>query len=183
MVIQSVMLSPFGGHKAVWDNEETPRSPMPWNPRPPTPRSPATWEPPTPDSQVANAREPPSQHETSDNEASSGDEDQWEDLLPAIDDTPSKQPSQKATARQLSVTKKTKVIDKKQPRDSKKKGELVNRGRQLARVHVIETKLDFEQCTLDATARTKAIPDGFQPLRQNIPITNRSRQHSYWRLP
>ena len=41
MVIQSVMLSPCGGHKAVWDNEETPRSPMPWNPRPPTPRSPA----------------------------------------------------------------------------------------------------------------------------------------------
>ena len=93
MVIQSVMLSPFGGHKAVWDHEETPRSPMPWNPRPPTPRSPATWEPPTPHSQVANAREPPSQHETSDNEASSGDEDQWEDLLPAMDDTPSKQPS------------------------------------------------------------------------------------------
>ena len=37
VVIQSVMLSPCGGHKAVWDNEETPRSPMPWNPRPPTP--------------------------------------------------------------------------------------------------------------------------------------------------
>ena len=101
-----------------------PRSPAPGNPRPPTP-----------DPQVANAGEPPSQHETSDNEASSGDEDQWEDLLPAIDDTPSKQPSQKATARQLSVTKKTKVCGKKQARDSKKKTELVNRGRVLARVH------------------------------------------------
>ena len=57
----------------------------------------------------------------SDNEASSGDEDQWEDPLPAIDDTPSEQPSQKATARQLSVTKKTKVSGKKQARYSKEK--------------------------------------------------------------
>ena len=87
----------------------------------PNPQVASTGELPTPDSQVANAREPPSQHETSDNEASSGDEDQWEDLLPAIDDTPSEQPSQKVTARQLSVTKKTKVSGKKQPRDSKKK--------------------------------------------------------------
>ena len=149
----------------------------------PDPQVASIREPPTPDAQVANAREPPSQHETSDNEDSSGDENQWEDPLPAIDVTPSEQPSQKATARQLSVTKKTKVSGKKQPRDSKKKRELVNRGRQLARVHGKETKLDFEQCTLDATARTKAIPDGFQPLRQNIPITNRSRQHSFWRLP
>ena len=78
-------------------------------------------EPPTPDAQVANAREPLSQHETSDNEASSSDEDQWEDPLPAIDDTPSEQPSQKASARQLSVTKKTKVSGQKQARDSKKK--------------------------------------------------------------
>ena len=29
----------------------------------------------------------------------------------------------------------------------------------------------------------KGSPDGFQPLRQNIRITNRSRQHSFWRLP
>ena len=101
----------------------------------PNPQVASTGELPPPDSQVANAREPPSQHETSDNEASSGDEDQWEDPLPAIDDTPSEQPSQKATAIQLSVTKKTKVSGKKQPRDSKKKRELVNRGRQLARVH------------------------------------------------
>ena len=163
MVIQSVMLSPCGGHKAVWDNEETPRSPIPWNPRPPTPRSPATWEPPTPDSQVANAREPPSQHETSDNEASSGDEDQWEDLLPAIDDTPLEQPSQKATARQLSVTKKTKVSGKKQPRDSKKKRELVNRGRQLARVHGKQTKLAFEQCMRDATPKRTRSDTGDSP--------------------
>ena len=130
---------------------------------PPTPSPQVASNMGTPDSQVANAREPPSQHETSDNEASSGDEDQWEDLLPAIDDTPSKQPSQKATARQLSVTKKIKVSGKKQPRDSKKKRELVNRGRQLARVHGIETKLDFEQCTLDATARTKASGEKGQP--------------------
>ena len=75
----------------------------------------------TPDPQVANTREPPSQHEMSDNEASSGDEDQWEDPLPAIDDTPSEQPSQRVTARQLSVTKKTKVSGKKQTRDSKEK--------------------------------------------------------------
>ena len=102
----------------------------------PNPQVASTREPPTPDPQVAYAREPTSQHETSDNEASSGDEDQWEDLLPAIDDTPSKQPSQKATARQLSVTKKTKVCGKKHARrDSKKKTELVNRGRVLARVH------------------------------------------------
>ena len=94
------------------------------------------------DTQVSNAMEPPTpapsnprprppgrqrqgtpvpQHETSDNEASSGDEDQWEDPLPAIDDTPSEQPSQRATARQLSVTKKTKVSGKKQTRDSKEK--------------------------------------------------------------
>ena len=127
-MIQSVMLSPCGDHKAVWDNEETPRSPVPWNPRPPTPRSPAPVNPRppgrqrqgTPDPQVAYAREPPSQHETSDNKASSGDEDQWEDPLPAIDDTPSEQPSQNATARQLSVTKKTKVSGK-QARDIKKK--------------------------------------------------------------
>ena len=90
-------------------------------PATPNPQVASTREPPTPDPQVANAREPTSQHETSDNEASSGDEDQWEDLLPAIDDTPSKQPSQKATARQLSVTKKTKVCGKKQARDSKEK--------------------------------------------------------------
>ena len=133
----------------------TPRSPTPWNPRhpvgnarepaPPRPPTPSRQRqgtpppPPSPDTQVANARKPPTQHETSDNEASSGDEDQWEDPLPAIDDTPttppSEQPSQKATARQLSVTKKTRVSGKKQARDSKKKTELVNRGRQLARVH------------------------------------------------
>ena len=115
-MIQSVMLSPCGGHKAVWDNEETSGSPTPGNPRPLDLQLQGT-----PDPQVANPREPPSQRETSDNEASSGDEDQWEDLLPAIDDTPSKQPNQKATARQLSVTKKTKVSGKKQARDSKKK--------------------------------------------------------------
>ena len=78
-------------------------------------------EPLTPDTQVANARELPSQHKTSDNEASSGDEDQREDPLPAIDDTPSEQPSQKASTRQLSVTKKTKVNGKKQAQVSKKK--------------------------------------------------------------
>ena len=104
-------------------------------PATPNPQVASTREPPTRDPQVAYAREPTSQHETSDNEASSGDEDQWEDLLPAIDDTPSKQPSQKATARQLSVPKKTKVCGKKQARDSKKKTELVKRGRVLARVH------------------------------------------------
>ena len=60
----------------------------------------------------------------SNNEASSGDEDQWEDPLLAIDDTPSEQPSQKASARQLSVTKKIKVSGKKQARDSKKKQNL-----------------------------------------------------------
>ena len=125
-------------------------------PATPNPQVASTREPPTPDPQVANAREPPSQHETSDNEASSGDEDQWEDLLPAIDDTPSKQPSQKATARQLSVTKKTKVSGKKQARDSKKKRELVNRGRQLARVHGKQTKLAFEQCTRDATPKRRS---------------------------
>ena len=148
-------------------------------PATPNPQVASTGEPPTPDPQVANAREPPSQHETSDNEASSGDEDQWEDLLPAIDDTPSKQPSQKATARQLSVTKKTKVSGKKQARDSKKKTELVNRGRQLARVH------GKQSWTLSGArlmppreqrlAVKKGSPDGFHPLRQNIPITNRSR--------
>ena len=104
-------------------------------PATPNPQVASTREPPTRDPQVAYAREPTSQHETSDNEASSGDEDQWEDLLPAIDDTPSKQPSQKATARQLSVPKKTKVCGKKQARDSKKKTELVKRGRVLAKVH------------------------------------------------
>ena len=118
LVIQSVMPSPCGGHKAVWDNEDTPRSPMPRNPRPPGHQHQGTPDPRRP---VRNAREPPSQHETSDNEASSGDEDQWEDPLPAIDDTPSEQTSQKASARQLSVTKKTKVSGKKQARDSKKK--------------------------------------------------------------
>ena len=87
----------------------------------PDPQVASIRELPTPDPQVANAREPPAQHETSDNEASSGDEDQWEDPLPAIDDTPSEQPSQRATARQLSVTKKTKVSGKKQTRDSKEK--------------------------------------------------------------
>ena len=101
----------------------------------PNPQVASTREPPTPDPQVANAREPPSQHETSDNKASSSDEDQWEDPLPVIDDTPSEQPSQKVSARQLSVTKKTKVSGKKQARDSKKKTELVSRGRVLVRVH------------------------------------------------
>ena len=129
----------------------------------PNPQVASNREPPTPDPQVANAREPPSQHETSDNEASSGDEDQWEDPLPAFDDTPSEQPSQKATARQLSVTKKTKVSGKKQPRDSKKKRELVNRGRQLARVHGKETKLDFEQCTRDATPKRTRSDTGNSP--------------------
>ena len=118
----------------------------------PDPQPPGRQHQGTPDPPVANAKEPPSQHETWDNEASSDDEDQWEDPLPAIDDTPSEQPSQKATARQLLVTKKTKVSGKKQARDSKKKTELVNRGRQLARVHGKQTKLDFEQCTRDATA-------------------------------
>ena len=64
----------------------------------PNPQVTSTRDPQTPDPQVANCRETLSQHEKSDNEAFSGDEDQWEDPLPAIDDTPSKQPSQKATA-------------------------------------------------------------------------------------
>ena len=53
VVNQSVMPSPCGGHKAMWDNEETPRSPMPRNPqppasgkpRPPMPRSPTPGNP------------------------------------------------------------------------------------------------------------------------------------------
>ena len=62
----------------------------------PNPRVASTRDPQTPDPQVANGRETLSQRETSDNEAFSCDEDQWD--LPAIDDTPSEQPSQKATA-------------------------------------------------------------------------------------
>ena len=129
----------------------------------PNPQVASIREPPTPDAQVANAREPPSQHETSDNKASSGDEDQWEDPLPVIDDTPSEQPSQKVSARQLSVTKKTKVSGKKQARDSKKKMELVNRGRQLARVHRKQTELAFEQCTRDATPKWTRSDTGDSP--------------------
>ena len=160
MVIQSIMPSPCGGHKAVWDNEDTPRSPMPRNPRPPGHQHQGTPDPRRP---VRNAREPPSQHETSDNKASSSDEDQWEDPLPVIDDTPSEQPSQKVSARQLSVTKKTKVSGKKQARDSKKKMELVNRGRQLARVHRKQTELAFEQCTRDATPKWTRSDTGDSP--------------------
>ena len=36
---------------------------------------------------------------------------------------------------------------------ARKKRELVNRGRQLARVHGKQTKLAFEQCTRDATLK------------------------------
>ena len=45
------------------------------------------------DTDVSIAREPLTQHETSDNEAASDDEDQWEDPQPVIDDTQSEQPS------------------------------------------------------------------------------------------
>ena len=105
------------------------------------------------DTGVTIAREPLTQHEPSDNEAASDDEDQWEDPQPAIDDTQSEQPSQRVTVRQRSVTRKTKVSGKKQALDIKKKTELVHRGRQLARVHAKQTKLDFEQRTSDTTPK------------------------------
>ena len=76
---------------------------------------------------------------------------------------PSEQPSQKASARQLSVTKKTKVSGKKQVWDSKKKMELVNRGRQLARVHGKQTKLAFEKRTHDATPKRTGSDTGDSP--------------------
>ena len=128
MVIQSVMLSPCGGHKAVWDNDETPGSPMPWNPRPPTPGSPApgTPRPPTPRSPTAGKPCPSRRRPTT--------------RLPAVTRTSGRIPCRQSTTRhrnsrvrkpppQLSVTKKTKVSGKKQARDSKKKRkrELVNR--------------------------------------------------------
>ena len=125
VVIQSVMLSPCGGHKAVWDNEETPRSQMPWIPRPPTHRAPVPGNPgpptPRPPAQ-GNPRPPGRQRQGTPVPARDVRQRgfQWEDPLPAIDDTPSEQPSQKATASQLSVTKKTKVSGKKQAQDSKK---------------------------------------------------------------
>jgi len=110
VVIQSVMLSPCGRQCGTTRRHPGLQCHGTRDPQPPGRQHQGT---PDRDPQVAYAREPTSQHETSDNEASSDDEDQWEDLLPAIDDTPAKQPSQKATARQLSVTKKTKVCGKK----------------------------------------------------------------------
>ena len=78
---------------------------------------------------VSIARELLIQHKTSDNEAASDDEDQWDDPHPAIDDTQSEQPSQRITVTQQAVTRET----KDQAREKKK--ELVNRDRQLAKVH------------------------------------------------
>ena len=52
------------------------------------------------DTGVSIAREPLTQHELSDSEAASDDEDQWEDPQPAIDDTQSEKPSQRVTVRQ-----------------------------------------------------------------------------------
>ena len=115
------------------------------------------------DTGVTIAREPLTQHEPSDNEAASDDEDHWEDLQPAIDDTQSEQPSQRVTVRQRSVTRKTKVSGKKQALDSNKKTELVHRGRQLARVHVKQTKLDFEQRTRHATPKRTRSDTGDSP--------------------
>ena len=120
------------------------------------------------DTGVSIAREPLTQHELSDSEAASDDEDHWEDLQPAIDDTQSEQPSQRVTVRQRSVTRKTKVSGKKQALDSKKKTELVHRGRQLARVHAKQTKLDFEQRTRDATPKQTRSDTGDSPGSTNL---------------
>ena len=120
------------------------------------------------DTGVTIAREPLTQHEPSDNEAASDDEDQWEDPQPAIDDTQSEQPSQRVTVRQRSVTRKTKVSGKKQALDIKKKTELVHRGRQLARVHAKQTKLDFEQRTRDATPKQTRSDTGDSPGSTNF---------------
>ena len=46
---------------------------------------------------------------------------------------------------------------------AKKKTELVNRGRQLARVLAKQTKLDFEQCTRDATPKWTRSDTGDSP--------------------
>ena len=70
------------------------------------------------DTGVSIAMEPLTQHEPSDNEAASDDEDRWEDSQPAIEDTQSEQPSQRVTVRQQSVTRKTEVSGKKQALDS-----------------------------------------------------------------
>ena len=65
--------------------------------------------------------------------------------------------AESVNVRQQSATRKTKVSGKKQALDStkkkKKKAELVNRGRHSARMHVKQTKLDFEQRTRDATPK------------------------------
>ena len=103
------------------------------------------------DTGVSIAREPLTQHEPSDNEAASGDEDQRED-------TQSEEPSQRVNVRQQSATRKTKVSGKNQALDSKKKQnkrktELVHRGRQSARMHVKQTKLDFEQRKRASTSK------------------------------
>ena len=120
------------------------------------------------DTGVSLAREPLTQHETSDNEAASDDEDQWEDPQPAIDDAQSEQPSQRVNVRQQSVTRKTEVSGKKQALDSKKKAELVHRGRQLAIVHAKQTKLDFEQRTRDATPEWTRSDTGDSPGSRSL---------------
>ena len=137
----------------------TPKSPSPGNPRPP-----GLHRQGTPDPKLSIARETPTQHEASDNEASSNDKHQWENFQPAIDDTPSEQLSQGVTVRQQSVTRNSKVSGKKQARDrKKKKTEFVNRGRRLARAHSKRTKLDFEQRTRDSTPKRTRSDTGYYP--------------------
>ena len=120
------------------------------------------------DTGVTITREPLSQHELSDNEAASNDEDQWEDPQPAINDTQSEQPSQRVNVRKQSVSRKTKVSGKKQALDSKKKAELVHRGRQLAIVHAKQTKLDFEQRTRDTMPKRTRSDTGGSPSSTSL---------------
>ena len=68
------------------------------------------------------------------------------------------------------------------------KRELVNRGRQLARVHGKETKLDFEQCTRDATPKRTRSDTGNSPgsvaWTENTPgLPTRVRWVTPWRTP
>ena len=95
---------------------------------------------------VTKARESLAQHEPSDSEAASDDEDQWEDPQPAIDDTQSEQPSQRVNVRQQSVTRKTKVSGKKQALDSQNKNKHSTREQMqtVRRVHAKQTKLDLK---------------------------------------
>ena len=111
------------------------------------------------DTGVTIAREPLTQHEPSNSEAASDDEDQWEDPQPAIDDKQSEQSSQRVTVRQRSVTRKTKVSGKKQALDSQNKNKHSTREQMQTerRVHAKQTRLDLEQRARDASPKRNEV--------------------------